>query len=322
MAESFVYGQKGVGDDIEHGAGGGRTIWDGTKFQVFENDGTTPARVEMADPVNPLDGVNFRTVEGLLDGIVWKDACRLATAATLTSWTGSGSGVGKTLTSPTTATSHNDFDGVTAVVGDRILVKDGPTAVDNGIYTMTTLADGAAQAAVITRATDFDEDVNAAGEDEVRPGATVHIFAGATLDGDRYSVLGVGPLTVDTSAIDWTLTGSIDASDPQVRIATLGTGATQNIGALLPENARVQQVKLNVTTAYSGGASIEIRDDGANIYMPTGENSPTKGNTPNLFISPNPGDVIVGGTRQLQAIIGGTPGAGVATVVVEYKIFA
>lgn len=320
MAENFEYGKKGIGADVEHGKDGGRTVWDGSKFQLFENDGTTPARVEVGDPSGPLDSVNFRTVEGLIDSIVWKDACRLATAATLSGWTSSGSGVGKTLTSPNDDVSNNDFDGVTSVVGDRILVKDGPTAVDNGVYTMTTLADGAAQNAIITRATDFDQDTNAAGADEVRPGNTVHIFEGSTLDGDRYTVLGTGPITVDTSAINWTLTGSIDSSDPQVRIVVIGTGATQNLGPLLPENARVQQVKLNVDTSYSGGTTIEIRDDGANIYMPTGDNSPAKGGAPNLFVTLNPGDVIVGGTRQLQAIIGGAPGAGSGTVVIEYKI--
>lgn len=320
MADHFDYGQKGVGSDVEFGSGGGRVIWDGTKFQDFENDGTTPARRETADPVNPLDAVNFRTVEGLLDGVIWKDAARIATAAALTGWIAAGSGVGKTLTSPDNSTSRNDFDGVTSVVGDRILVKDGPTAVDNGIYVMTTLADGAAQPAVITRADDFDEDVNAAGEDEVRPGATVHVTEGSTLSGDRYIVLGSGPIAVDTDAVNWTLISSTAGVDALIRVVTIGTGATQNLGDVLPPGARVQKVKLNVTTAYSGGATIEIRDDGPTTYMSTTENNPQKGGVPNLFISEQAGDTIAGGTRQLQAIIGGAPGAGAANVVVQYKL--
>ncbi|MEE8551517.1 MAG: hypothetical protein V3T08_09730 [Gemmatimonadota bacterium] len=317
MAETFDYGQKGVNADVEHGKEGGRTIWTGTKFQDKENDGTTPARREVADPIDPLDAVNFRTVEGLLDGVVWKEAARLSTAAQLTGWIAAGSGVGKTLTSPDNLVSNNDFDSVTAAIGDRILVTDGPSAVDNGIYVMTTLADGAAQPAILTRTDDFDQDVNAAGEDEVRPGATVFVTEGTLRTGNQYTVLGTGPLTVDVSAINWTLTGSTAGIDPLIRVVTIGTGATQNIGIPLPAFAKVQRVKLSVTTGYDPGTSIEIRDDAPTTYMATSENNPKKLGT---YLSEQEGFIVAGGTRQLQAIVGGAPGAGVAQVVVEYKL--
>ncbi len=319
MAEHFDYGQKGVNADVEHGKDGGRDIWTGTKFQDKENDGTTPARREVADPVDGLDAVNFRTVEGLLDGVVWKDAVRVCTAAQLSGWIAAGSGVGKTLTSPDNLVANNDFDGVTVLVGERILVKDGPTDVDNGIYEMTTLADGAAQPAVLTRTEDFDEDVNAAGEDEVRPGATVHVTEGTSCSGDKYVVLGSGPITVDTDSIVWTKAGSTAATDPLIRVVAIGTGALQNLGAILPVGARVQQVKLRITTSYSAAATIEIQDDAPTTYMAAGDNKPQKP-PGSVFDSLIAGGVLAGGTRQLQAVIGGAPGAGAAEVVVEYKI--
>ncbi len=319
MADHYDYGQKGVSDDVEHGANGGRDIWTGTKFQDKENDGTTPARREVADPVDPLDAVNFRTVEGLLDGVVWKDAVRVCTDVQLVGWVAAGSGVGKTLTSPNDNVSNNDFDGVTLVQGDRILVKLGPTDVDNGIYVMTTLADGAGQNAVITRTEDFDQDVNAAGEDEVRPGATVHVTEGGSCEGDKYVVLGTGPITVDTDSIIWTKAGSTAAVDPLIRVETIGTGALQNLGAVLPVGARVQQVKVEIITSYSGGATLEVRDDGGKVYMATSASVLQKP-TGTLFDSLVTGDVLAGGTRQLQAVIAGAPGVGSARVIVEYKI--
>lgn len=77
-----------------------------------------------------------------------KQNCRLKTTASLSTWTQAGAGPGKTLTAPTDAASNNDFDGVAALLGDRILVTFAgvsETAGDaaNGIYTVTALGDGA-----------------------------------------------------------------------------------------------------------------------------------------------------------------------------------
>jgi len=320
MSEHFSYGQRGVASDVEYGVDGGRVIWNGTLFQMRETDGATDARVQVADAVADADAVNFGLVKGLLDGVVWKESSRLGTTVALVDngWTIAGSGVGKTLTSPTTATSNNDFDGVTAVVGDRILVKDEDAAdqESNGIYTLTQAADGAGDSAILTRATDMDEDVNAAGEDEVRPGASTFITEG-TQSGRQYTVLGAGPITVDTDDIIWTQTNTQSAADPLIRLATLGTGATQSIGTVLPVSSKVQDVKLEVTTIYDVTATIEIRDDAPTTYQPTNENKPKQ---LGLYVSEVAGHVVAGGTRQLQAIVGNTPAAGVAEVVVNYKI--
>ncbi len=137
-----------------------------------------------------------------------------------------------------------------------------------------------------------------------------------------------GPPEVDGDLYVRTLTGSeglwqfknsawVRLAGSLIRSQTIGTGATQNIDVVLPAGARVQSVKLDVTTPYSGGATILIQDDGPTVYMTTSENIPQRSA---LFKSLQPGHVVAGGTRQLQAIIGGAPGAGAAEVIVEYKV--
>ncbi len=321
MSQHYSYGQAGIGADVEYGVDGGRIIWNGTLFQVKETDGSTDARMTVADATAAADAVNFGQVQGLLNGVVWKDACRLGTTAPLISntWFVTGSGVGKTLTSPDNLITNNDFDSVTAGLGDRIIVKDeaAPDRESNGIYTVTQVADGATNPTILTRATDMDEDVNAAGEDEVRPGAITFVTEGTLNQGTAYVILGAGPITVDTDDIVWTQANAQATVDPLIRIATLGTGALQNIGTPLALNSKVQKVKLDVTTVYDNPTTIEIRDDAPTTYQPTSENKPKQ---LGLYVSEVAGHVLAGGTRQLEAVVLNTPAAGVAEVVVEYKI--
>ncbi len=194
------------------------------------------------------DAVNKQQLDDAITGLDTKQESRLATAATLTGWTASGSGVGKTLTSPTTATSNNDFDGVTAAVSDRILIKDGPTTVDNGIYTVTQLADGATLSTILTRSTDFDQDA------EVTTGAYTFVIAGSTLANSGWLVQTANPITVDTTAITFVQFNGL----AQV---TAGTGLTKtgntidavaNADGSIVANANDLQVGVLATDAQHG----------------------------------------------------------------------
>lgn len=68
-------------------------------------------------PTADSDAVPKVYVDGLLEGLAWKDNVRVATQANLS------------LASPGAT-----IDGVTMVVGDRVLVKAQTTASENGIY--------------------------------------------------------------------------------------------------------------------------------------------------------------------------------------------
>lgn len=183
-----------------------------------------------------------------------KASARVATTTTLTGWVAAGSGVGKTLTSPTTATSNNDFDGVTLSVNDRILVKDGPSAVDNGIYVMTTLADGASQAAVLTRATDADQDA------EVTAGMFLFVTEG-TVYGDTGWVMATDdPITVDTTVQNFS-----QFSGPGAFVGGNGIDITGNTVSVdlttdagLEFNAGQLRVKLDGSTLNRATAGLSV----------------------------------------------------------------
>jgi len=140
-------------------------------------------------------------VDSIASGLHLKETARLATTAVLSTWIAAGSGVGKTLTSPDNLVTNNDFDSVTAALNDRILVKDGgpnaTPAIDNGIYTVTQLATGALPT-ILTRATDFDTTA------EAKAGSFLWVAEGTSQADTQWGVTTDDPITVDTTAINWT----------------------------------------------------------------------------------------------------------------------
>jgi hypothetical protein len=148
-----------------------------------------------------------------------------------------GSGVGATLTSPTTAVAENDVDGVTVAVGDRVLVKDfgaGSSDADNGIYEVTQLADGASNYMIMTRATDFDEN------DEVNQGDSVFVAEGSVNAKRTYALITPDPITVDTTAQEWSI-----VSGPGLLSA----------GAGLLDTANTWSVELDTTAPATGAGT-------------------------------------------------------------------
>lgn len=169
-------------------------------------------------PTANTDAVNANFVRNEVRGLDPKDGARLRTEVDLVaaSWTPAGSGVGKTLTSPSNATSNNDFDGVAAVVGNRILVTGA--GVHSGVYTLTQAADGS-QPAVLTRAVDFDESA------EVSQGARLAVAEGDQWAGTAWQLVTPDPITVDATAQTWAFVDSVDAVQG-------GAGLTRTVNTL------------------------------------------------------------------------------------------
>lgn len=153
-------------------------------------------------PGAATDAVNANYVDAAINGRDPKESSRASTTASLiaASWTPAGSGVGKTLTSPTDSVAFNDFDGVTLVAGDRLLVwsEAGANRVHNGIYVLTTEADGAGQEAVLTRASDFDQDA------EVTQGAYTFIVEGTVNERLGFILITPDPIIIDTTELEFT----------------------------------------------------------------------------------------------------------------------
>ena len=89
------------------------------------------------------------------------------------------------------------IDGINAVVGDRVLVKNQATAAQNGIYTVTR-AGGAAQTWRLTRSADADQGL------EIINGLGVYTADGVLNAGRGFVITGLaGPVTIGTTGISW-----------------------------------------------------------------------------------------------------------------------
>lgn len=89
------------------------------------------------------------------------------------------------------------IDGVTAVVGNRCLLKDQSTGADRGIYTVTSLG-GASAKASFTRAEDADTSA------ELLSGSRVFVSEGTVAAGETYTLTTAAPITLNTTSQTWT----------------------------------------------------------------------------------------------------------------------
>lgn len=148
----------------------------------------------------------------------WKQSVRAATSAALPANT--------RVSNVLTANANGALaaqDGVTLIVGDRLLVKDEVTGANRGIYTVTAVGSGGAPWS-LTRATDADANA------EVTCGLTVLVEEGTVAAGKPYILTTANPITVNTTALTFT----------QLSSATAGNGLT-GTGSLsvLAENATI-----------------------------------------------------------------------------------
>ncbi len=120
------------------------------------------------------DGTNWFTLateDWVLNNIATIPPCLVATVVNLTTIYVNGlSGVGATLTN-SGAQMPLVIDGVALALGDRVLVKDQTTALQNGIYTVTNIG-GTAVNWVLTRAADFDS------PSQIARGDVVNVISG------------------------------------------------------------------------------------------------------------------------------------------------
>jgi len=198
-------------------------------------------------------------VDAVAAGATPKASVRAATTSALPSYTASGSGVGKTLTADANgAWSSSNSDGVSLSLNDRFLVKDensGGAHVDHGIYTLTQVGD-AGTPWILTRAVDFDND------SEVTAGAHTWVSEGTTLDNTTWTVVTNDPITVDTTAIDFTQTqgpgtytggNGIDISSGVISVDL----ATTNPALYFDSNKL--SVQLDGTTLAKGASGLSVQ---------------------------------------------------------------
>ena len=181
-----------------------------------------------ADPTLALQAATKQYVDNTAAGLNAHAAVAYATTGALgttgnlvggtitTTYNNGTSGDGATLT---IATSSNwtaiTIDGQTLTVGDRVLIKNQSAALQNGIYTVTTLGGiGNTTSFVFTRATDQNS------TPEMGAGDLVYITAG-TSNGTTLWVQTAKITTIGTDSVNWTQFSGAST-------ATAGAGLVQN----------------------------------------------------------------------------------------------
>jgi len=151
-----------------------------------------------ADPTTNLGLATKQYVDAVVTQINYHEAVTAASTNNLgVTYNNGSSGVGATLTADTLR-AFNSLDGASVSVGQRVLIKDQTTQLQNGIYTLTNNGSAGVTAWVLTRATDADN--NPSGE--MRNGDELFCSNGTVNAGKSFiNSTSADPIVIGTTAI-------------------------------------------------------------------------------------------------------------------------
>ena len=200
----------------------------------------------VVDPVGAQDVATKASSEAYADaiasGLDLKSSVRLATAVALNTY----GRVDNVITS-TDNEVLPEIDGITPIVGNRILLKDGAADSDNGIYTVTSVGSGIADW-ILTRATDADTSV------EVTAGMYCFVTEG-TASADQGWVLTTNdPITLNTTGLDFSQFSSATFVDTFLELTD--TPAAFDTGKILRSTADAVEL-VTFATEYLEGTPTE-----------------------------------------------------------------
>jgi len=209
-------------------------------------------------------------------GFTFIDLCKAATTDNFASTYANGAaGVGATLTALVNGAAGN-VDDIAIVLNTRVLFKNQTSAFENGVYTLTTVGDGATPA-VYTRATDYDTAA------EILPGTLVPIQAG-TVNGGSIWLQTLAVVTVGTDSIAF-----IEFAQPSSTYVTLAT--TQTVTGtktfVTPVLGAATGTSLTLSGALSAGSALftsalPVLSGGTGVTTSTGSGANVLSTSPTL----------------------------------------
>lgn len=191
----------------------------------------------LLDPSAAQDAATKAYVDSAVEGLAWKDSCRVATQSNLN-----------------LAAPGATIDGVTLSAGDRVLVRSQTAGAENGIYVWNGAAVAATRALDCNTAAELEQAVTT-----VEEGTS----AGATF---RQTVVN---LTLGTTTVTWAAfgTSAAAASETTAGVAELATQAETDAGT---DDARmVSPLKLATWSGRSRKLSADVGDGSATQYTVT-----------------------------------------------------
>jgi len=228
MANIKNFGIAGVSADVQMGKSGGRVVYDSgnTLFKFTTSDGSTLAKLRVADPTGSTDVVTKGYLDGISAGLDIKESVRVASTANgalATAWA-----------------NGEAVDGITLATNDRILLKDQTTGAENGIYTVN--ASGAP-----TRGTDADATTG-----ELDGGSFFFVEEGSTNADSGWVLTNDGTVTIGTTALTFTQFSGAG-------MITAGAGLTKSgntFNAIAGTGITVNANDIQISATYAGQNTI------------------------------------------------------------------
>lgn len=200
---------------------------------------------------------------GSVPGTILTPVVCASTVAFTVTYANGTSGIGATLTNAG-AQAAISMDGISPTVGQRVLIKNQASALQNGIYVVATVGTGATNW-VLTRSTDFDE------PSEMTLGVTVEVASGtvqaATFWALTASVAAVGTNNVNFSSIN--VSYKISQSGAEIYAADAGANDTYVITLSPVPSAYTTGMVINfkANTVNTGTATINVNSLGAKTIV-------------------------------------------------------
>lgn len=190
-----------------------------------------------ATPTQTTDAATKGYVDSVKQSLDVKDSVRVASEANFASTYDNTAG---TLTADSNGAIS--IDSTSLASGDRVLIKSQTSAVQNGIYSVTTVGDGST-AAVLTRATDADTNA------EVTGGMFTFVEEGSNADAGFVLSSITGGATLGTSTLTFTQFSGAGSVTAGSGLAKSGNTISVNVGNSLEINSDNVRIKGISSTA-------------------------------------------------------------------------